>query len=136
MISSKICFIIFILAIHPVQGYPGSWFLVYNLISTPPKMPRSTVGMRQYKSKNFRKIRLFRCSNYQDQDKIGSKVGLEIQARIRNRKKHQARTRREFWPLKAWDQEFQASLALLWPILLWKHVNVHYVNIPVFKQIT
>ena len=25
-------------------------------------------GMRQYKSKNFRKIRLFGCSNYQDQD--------------------------------------------------------------------
>ena len=69
IISIKICLIIFILAIHPVQGYPGSWFLVYNLISTPPKMPRSTVGMRQYKSKNFRKIRLFGSSNYQDQDK-------------------------------------------------------------------
>ena len=50
--------------------------------------------------------RIFGKSEYLDvliikiKKKQDSMVCLEIQARIKNRKKHQARSRREFWPLK------------------------------------
>ena len=56
---------------------------------------------------NYLDVLIIKIRTWQD-------VCLEIQARIKNRKKHQARTRRECLSLKARDREFQSSLALLW----------------------
>ena len=39
------------------------------------------------------------------------------QERLKLLEKAQSRSRREFWHQKARDQEFQASLALLWTIV-------------------
>ena len=65
----------------------------------------------QLHNNNCQKIRLFGCTNYQDQDKIGFKSVLKFKQEAIMKKsikqeededfdpiKHQARKRLEFWP--------------------------------------